>query len=51
MFELKNKKVLVTGGAGFVGSNLVKKLIEQYHCEVTVLDDLFTGGACVPKYK
>lgn len=37
------KKVLVTGGAGFVGSNLVKRLITGYGCEVTVLDDFFTG--------
>ncbi|MBC7231412.1 MAG: NAD-dependent epimerase/dehydratase family protein [Actinobacteria bacterium] len=37
------KKVLVTGGAGFVGSNLVRMLAVEYGCEVTVLDDLFTG--------
>ncbi|HMT97277.1 MAG TPA: NAD-dependent epimerase/dehydratase family protein [Ferruginibacter sp.] len=42
--NLKNKKVLVTGGAGFVGSNLVKKLIEEQQANVTVLDDLFTGN-------
>jgi UDP-glucose 4-epimerase len=34
--------VLVTGGAGFVGSNLVKRLIAT-GARVTVLDDLFTG--------
>jgi len=43
MTNLKNKKILVTGGAGFIGSNLVRKLIEKYSAEVTVLDDLFTG--------
>lgn len=42
--NLKNKKVLVTGGAGFVGSNLVKKLIQEQQAKVTVLDDLFTGN-------
>ncbi len=43
MTNLTNKKILVTGGAGFVGSNLVRKLIEKYNAKVTVLDDLFTG--------
>jgi len=37
-----NRKVLVAGGAGFVGSNLVKKLSEE-GALITVLDDLFTG--------
>ena len=35
-------KCLVTGGAGFIGSNLVDKLIEDGH-EVNVLDNLSTG--------
>lgn len=35
-------KVLVTGGAGFVGSCIVKKLVEERH-QVIVLDDLRTG--------
>lgn len=36
------QKAIVTGGAGFIGSNLVDKLIEQ-GIEVTILDDLSTG--------
>jgi UDP-glucose 4-epimerase len=35
-------KVLVTGGAGFIGSNLVGDLLQNEH-EVTVLDNLSSG--------
>ena len=33
------KNILITGGAGFIGSNLTKKLVEQGF-EVTILDNL-----------
>jgi UDP-glucose 4-epimerase len=38
------KKILITGGAGFIGSNLTKKLIGHGHV-VTILDDFSTGLA------
>ncbi|MCX6240923.1 MAG: SDR family oxidoreductase [Bacteroidetes bacterium] len=36
------KKVLITGGAGFLGSHLCEKLLNQGH-EVVCLDNYFTG--------
>ena len=35
-------KVLVTGGAGFIGSNIVDRLIEK-NFEVVIIDNLSTG--------
>ncbi|CAJ0855952.1 UDP-glucuronate decarboxylase [freshwater sediment metagenome] len=37
------KRVLVTGGAGFLGSHLCERLLEQ-NCEVLCLDNFFTGS-------
>lgn len=38
------KRVIVTGGAGFIGSHLVNRLVSE-GAEVVVLDDLSTGDA------
>lgn len=39
---LSNKKVLVTGGAGFIGSNICETLVKQGN-EVVCLDNFITG--------
>lgn len=43
MVENKLKNILVTGGAGFIGSHLCKSLIESGH-NVICLDNLLTGS-------
>ena len=42
MNDYTNKKVVVTGGAGFIGSHLVEALV-NHNAQVIVLDNLTTG--------
>jgi UDP-glucose 4-epimerase len=39
---LRGQRVVVTGGAGFVGSNIVRRLVKD-GADVVVLDDFYTG--------
>ena len=41
--ELKGKSVLVTGGAGFIGSHLVDRLIAEKPANLAVVDNFFLG--------
>ena len=41
--QLGNKKILMTGGAGFLGSHLTERLLERGN-EVLVVDNFFTGS-------
>lgn len=41
--KLKNKNILVTGGAGFIGSHLVDRLIKEEPNKIIVVDNFFLG--------
>ena len=41
---MKHKSILVTGGAGFIGSNYVAHILEHTQAKVTVLDKLTYAG-------
>lgn len=42
--EIKNKNIVVTGGLGFVGHNLVKTLVKEHACKVTVIDNCMNSS-------
>lgn len=39
--QMRNKKIVITGGAGFIGSNIARVLCDEN--DVTVIDNLLTG--------
>ena len=39
----KNKKILITGGAGFVGTNLIKFFLNKTNYKILSLDDYSSG--------
>ena len=41
---MRKQKILVTGGAGFVGSHLCERLAQNHNYEVYSLDNYFTGS-------
>jgi UDP-glucose 4-epimerase len=41
--KLKNKSILITGGAGFVGSHLTDELIEHEPEKIVIVDNMFLG--------
>lgn len=42
--SLRNRAVLVTGGAGFIGSHLVDRIIREEPSRVVVVDNFFLGS-------
>jgi UDP-glucose 4-epimerase len=41
--SVKNKSVLVTGGAGFIGSHLVDRIIKEEPENIVVVDNFLLG--------
>ena len=44
MFDLESKIIVITGGAGFIGTSLVKALLDNDIEKILIIDDLSTGS-------
>ncbi len=44
MIDLKNKKILITGGAGFVGSYITEQLLAEGVSKITIIDNFMRGS-------
>jgi len=42
--DLRNTRVLITGGAGFIGSHIVDRLVQEGVADIIVLDDFVRGS-------
>ena len=38
------KKILITGGAGFIGTNLIKYLLKNCDSKILCVDNLYSGN-------
>ena len=44
MNQLENKKILITGGTGFLGSHIVDRLLDEQVKHITIIDNMVRGS-------